>query len=331
MPISNAGGRHFLLPFEWEPSIMISMDSKVVWLADYTNDDVDVFAKALDLGLPMAYGFVIPRSILHSTFLNLKVQEKLIPLFEFTQGREPAEVLHTQTLVQKIIDRVKIPQSLTKQIIDGYEHISENERKYLRMHVSDLHRAVGVLKHVYAPLTVRISDLPYSTISVICSGEQSLLHSISMIVTQYLQKNIVQGRSIDLPSILVQRVQNGQFSGYCETINKTRADLGQMVVYGNIGAQALEETGDVYVLEKDSVKIIHRHVLTQPYKYVLKANEYKRMPIHEEDGKRQTLPDSLIMRIGYLAKDIEKKLYFPQKVYWTLEHGTLYVTKLKQI
>ncbi|MBP6994211.1 hypothetical protein KBB12_03140 [Candidatus Woesebacteria bacterium] len=307
------------------------MDSKVVWLADYIDKDVDVHAKALDLGLPMPYGFVVPRSVLHSTFLNLKVQEKLIPLFEFTHDHDPAEVLHTQTLVHKIIDRVKIPHQFTKQIIDAYEHISEKERTYLRMHVSDLHKAVGILKHVYAPMVVRISSLPYSTISLISSGEQSVLHSISLVVTQYLQQNIAQGRPLDLPSILVQRVQNGQFSGYCETINQTRSDMRQMVVYGNIGAQALEETGDVYVLEKDSMKIIHRHVLSQPYKYVLKGNEYKRISIHEEEGKRQTLPDSLIMKIGYLAKDIEKKLYFPQKVYWTLENGIIYVTKLKQI
>jgi phosphoenolpyruvate synthase/pyruvate phosphate dikinase len=104
-----------------------------------------------------------------------------------------------------------------------------------------------------------------------------------------------------------------------------------MVAYSNIGAQILEESGDVYILEKDTMHITHRHVLTQPYKYSLRGLQYKKVPIHEEEGKRQILPDSIIMKIGYLAKDIEKKLYFPQKIYWTMENGILYVTRLKQM
>lgn len=307
------------------------MDHKIVWLADYTNGDVDVYAKMLDLGLPIPYGFVIPRTVLHSVFLNLEVQEKLIPLFEYTHEQNSGEVVHVQELIKKIIEHIHIPKELVEQVQSAYEHILEKEKQYLKVHVSDIHRAVHILKHIYAPPVICISTLPYAHISQLCSGEQSLVHSISMVVIKYLQQSIAKGRPIDLPSILVQRVQNGQFSGYCETVNKVRGDTNQIVVYGNIGAQVLEEAGDVYVLTKDTVNILHRHIMTQPYKYVLKGTEYKRVVIHEEDGKRQILPDSLITKIAYLAKDIEKKLYFPQKVYWTLENGILYVTRLKQI
>lgn len=311
--------------------MMINMDHKIVWLADYTSGDVDVYAKLLDLGLPIPYGFVIPRAVLHSVFLNLEVQEKLIPLFEYTHEQNSGEVVHVQEIVQKIIDRVRIPKELVRNIHAGYEHLLDKEKHYLKVNVTDLHRAAHILKHIYSPPVVTITSLPYANITQVCAGEQSLIHSISMVVVEYLQHSIAKGRSIDLPSILVQRVQNGQFSGYCETINKVRGDNAQIVVYGNIGAQILDETGDVYILAKDTAKIIHRHVLTQPYKYVLKGTQYQKVAIHEEDGKRQILPDSLIMKIAYLAKDIERKLYFPQKVYWTLENGILYVTKLKQI
>ena len=311
--------------------MMIDMDSKIIWMADYTNDDIDAYTKILDLGLPLPYGFVIPRSLLHSVFLNLEVQEKLIPLFELTHEDDSGEVGHVRELIRTVIDHVRIPKDFSRTIRDGYEHILEKEKQYLRLHVSDFHRAAHILKHIYSPPVVRVSLLPYSKIAITCSGDQSLIHSISMAVTAYLQQNVGKGRSIDLPSVLVQRVQNGQYSGYCESVNKTRANNNQLVVYGNCGAQVLEEAGDVYILEKDSMKILHRHVLTQPYKYVLKGTEYRRVTMHEEDGKRQILPDSLIMKIGYLTKDIERNLYFPQKVFWTLENGNLYVTKLKQI
>lgn len=311
--------------------MMNNMDHKIVWLADYTNGDVDAYAKMLDLGLPLPYGFVIPRSVLHSVYLNLEVQEKLIPLFEYTHDQNSGELVHAQELVQKIIDHIRVPKNLVKQVHGAYERILEKEKDYLKVHQNDLHRAVHILRHIYAPPVVRVSALPYSEITLVCAGEQSLMHSVNMVVIEYLQKSIVKGRPIDLPSILVQRVQNGQFSGYCETVNKVRGDTNQIVVYGNIGAQVLDEAGDVYVLAKDTVNILHKHIMTQPYKYVLKSTQYKRVTIHEEDGKRQILPDSLIMKIAYLAKDIERKLYFPQKVYWTLENGILYVTRLKHI
>lgn len=310
---------------------MKAMDSKIVWLADYTEGDIDVYTKVLDLGLPLPYGFVIPRALLHTVFLNLEVQEKLIPLFEFSQEDSAGEVVHVQDLIQQIIDHTKIPKHFLRMVHVAYEHLLEKEKQYLKLHVNDFHRATHILKHIYSPPAVKVSFLPYSNISMTCAGEQSLVHTITLIAAEYLKQNIAKSKMINIPSIVVQRMQNGQFSGFCETVNKVRDNKNQIVVYGNIGAQTLDEAGDVYILEKDSMKITHRHVLTQPYKYVLKGVHYKRVSIHEEDGKRQTLPDSLVMKIAYLAKDIEKKLYFPQKMSWTLENGMLYVTKLKQI
>jgi len=311
--------------------MMSVMDQKFVWLADYTDSDIDAYSRILDLGLPLAYGFVIPRSVLHTVYLNLGVQEKLIPLFEFSHDDNSAEVVHVQELIQKIVENIKVPKDFLKQIHSAYEQMLEKEKKYLKIHVSDLHRAVHILRHIYYPPAVNVSFLPYSNISLSCAGEQSLLHSITLAIIEYLKQSVAKGQSIDVPSIVVQRMQNGQYSGYCETINKMRANNQQIVVYSNIGAQILEESGDVYIMDKDTMHIAHRHVLTQPYKYSLRGLQYKKVPIHEEEGKRQVLADSIIMKIGYLAKDIEKKLYFPQKIYWTMENGILYVTRLKQI
>ncbi len=311
--------------------MIITMYSKIVWLQDYTEGDIDPFAKILDLGLPFPYGFVISRSVLHSVYLNLAVQEKLIPLFEYSHEDSSGELAHVQDLIQQIFHNIHIPKDFAHRVNSAYEHLLEKEKYYLKLHVSDLHRAANILRHIYSPPVVRMSFLPHSSSTSFCAGESSLIDSVTQMAVSHLKGNIAKERSIELPSILVQRVPNGQYSGYCETLNKVRHNSNQMVIYGNLGAQILDEAGDLYIIDKDSVTITDRHIQTQPYKYVLKGTGYKKVAIHEEDGNRQILPDSLILKISYLCKDIERKLYFPQKIYWTLENGLLYVTRLKQI
>jgi phosphoenolpyruvate synthase/pyruvate phosphate dikinase len=306
-------------------------DKKCIWISEYTEADIDPFSRMLDLGLPIPYGFVIPRLLLHSVFLDLKVQQKLVPLFEFVQEQSPTEIVHAQKLIEQTIRRVKIPNKFSTMIQKSYESLQEKERDYLKMHTNDLHRAIHILKHVYTPYSVKLSVLPHTDPSLICCGEQSLVHSVSMLVTQYLAKSITHERSIKLPSILVQRATNGQFSGYCETINSVHNNHNQIIISANYGALLLDESPDIYLIEKDGTHIQSRHLLTQPYKYVLKGSEYKKIHLNEEEGERQVLTDSYILKIAFMAKDIEKRLYFPQKIYWTIENGNLYITKLKSI
>lgn len=320
-----------LLVFHFLNTYHEYMSSHVIWLDAYTETDVDVYTKILDLGLPMPFGFVIPRSYLHSIFLNLSLQEKLIPLFEFSKGEDVGELAHVQSLVDEILRRHHISKGFMREVSTSYEHIWEHERRYLRLHVNDLHRAAQILRHIYAPPAVRVLLLPHASHPATCVGEASLVDTIVQAVASHIKHLIASGGSLDIQSILVQRVTDGKYSGYCETVNRIRSDSHQMVVYANHGAQILDEAGDVYLLQKDTMRVTDRHILTQPYKMVLKGAGYRKMHIHEEEGRRQVLPDSLIMRIGYLARDIERELYFPQKVSWTYEHGILYVTRLRSI
>lgn len=307
------------------------MNTIAWWLTDYTEPDIDPYAKILDNHLPTPYGFVIPHEELHSLYLPLSIQQKLIPIFELAQESNTGDVKQAHLIIQKIIRNVQLPKKVSMQIIRMYELLLEKEREYLKLHTNDLHRAVHTLKHVYAPVPTKVTFLSGSPIEMVSLGDQGLLQAITLAITAYLQSRVSVERAIRLPSILVQRLTNGQYSGYCVTENPSTSDKEQLVVYANHGAKMLEDSSDVYIVQKDGATIRSRHLLTQPYKYVLKGSEYKKVRLHEEDGARQVLPDSLIMEVAYLAKDIEKKLYFPQKISWTYEGKSLYVTALRQI
>lgn len=307
------------------------MDPKIIWLADYTDVDIDPYARILDLGFPMPYGFVIPKSILHGIFLDLKSQQKLIPLFELIQHNNIDDVNHARRLIEKILRKITIPSHFSSVIHKAYEHLPEKERDYLKLKTHDLHRAIHVLKNVYSPPTVSVTFLPQSNIKLLATGEQSLLDTIVVAIISNLEHHLVTDKLLKIPSIMIQRLTNGQYSGYCQTINSAHKDTNQIVIYANHGAKVLDESADVYIVSKDTVKIRSKHLLTQPYKYVLKNGDYRKVILHEEDGARQVMPDSLIAEIAYMAKDIEKKMYFPQKIYWTYENGNLFVTQLRQL
>lgn len=307
------------------------MHANITWLADYHDTDIDPYTKSLDLGLPLAYGFVIPRSVMHTTFLPLEVQQKLIPLFELTHHQHADEIQHAHKLIKKIIEHVKLPSSFLRQIHTSYESLLERERTYLRLHTTDLHRAHHTLMHVYAPPAVSVRFLPNSAVVLHCAGEQSLVHTIVLLVIEHLKKHMVSGASPGVQSVLIQRMYNGQYSGYCDTTNTVRSAEKQMVIYSNIGALTLDEAGDMYIIDKEAMQITDRHILIQPFKYTLKGSEYKKIPLHEQDGARQAIPDSLLLKVAYVARDIEKRLYFPHRVHWTFEQGQLFITKLRPL
>ncbi len=301
------------------------------WLSEYTESDIEPYASLLDHQMPMAYGFVIPSTVLSSIFLPPEVQMKFIPLFESTNISLEGERAHVAKLIGKIIKSAKLPKGFSSQISKCYEELLEKQRGYLKMHTHDLHRAYHLLKHVYAPPPVRLSFIPKSSFETVVAGEVELQHSIVEIITKFVETHIGSYAPQAIPSILVQRVLSAQVVGTCMTKNTAGNRSDQMVIHAYFGAKELEDAADVYVIQKEGAQILTKHSVEQPFKYVLKGTQYKKHTLHPSDGSNLVLSDSQIQQIAFLSKDFEKEVYFPQKISFAYENGQLYITKIQPI
>ncbi|MFO0704157.1 MAG: PEP/pyruvate-binding domain-containing protein [Patescibacteria group bacterium] len=302
-----------------------------VWLADYTETDIEPFAKFLDHEMPIPYGFVIPSNILTSIYLDPEIQHQLIPIFESTNINIEEEREHVRKLVERIIRNSKTPRGFFTSIQTAYEKLLEKEREYLKKETHDLHKALHLMKHVYAPPAVRISFLPNSPFDSLATGEISLEHTIVEQIVKYVDLHIGNATPGKIPSMLVQRALYPQIVGSCETTNMKSNNNDQIVIHSYFGAKELEDAADVYIVQKEGAQIIAKHSVEQPFKYILKGTEYKKVNIHPQDASREVMTDSQIQAVTFLAKDFEKQVYFPQKISFAFENGQLFVTKLRAL
>ncbi len=302
-----------------------------MWLTDYTDVDIEPLTKLLDHKMPIPYGFIIPSSVLSTIFLHPQIQEKLLHLFELGNISSELERKHVTKLIAQIIAKAKPLSGFYSGVHFAYEHLLSKEREYRNLDTHDIHKAYHLLKHAYSPPVVRVSFLPNSNLEIILSGEIALEHAIVDIIVKFIDSHIGSTIPQSVPSILVQRVLDSSAVGYCETINSHGNRDDQMVICAFPGTKELEFAPDIYMIKKEGASIISRHSAEQPFKYILKGNSYKKMPLHPSEVAQHVLTDSQIQEVAFLSKDFEKEVYFPQKISFAFEKGNLFVTKLRTL
>lgn len=322
----------FFLSFIQNTRIMVCMSMQhYVWLSEYTEKDIDPYTRLLDQQVPLSYGFVIPSSTLTTLFLPLEVQQKLIPLFELVHAEEQQERSHVVKLISSIIAKSALPAPFLRDIHIAYEQLLERERAYRHLATHDGHRALHIMKHIYAPPVVALSLLPTSFDSTLARGELSLESSLRELIAAYLTRHIGHPLPPSIPSVLVKRVVDAQCVGTCETINRSGNRTDQMVITVHAGAKELEESAHVYLVQKSDAHVIARHFQEQPFKYVLQGTQYKKVAIHPKSATDEILTDSQIQKIVYCAKDFEREVYFPQKIHFAFEKGELFIERIRPL
>jgi phosphoenolpyruvate synthase/pyruvate phosphate dikinase len=320
------------LAFETKRAYHVNMkDANCVWLADYTQGDIDNIANIIDANLPMAYGFVVPSNILTSIFLTPQIEHKLLPLFDSGILNLHEEKNHIAHLVSDVIRSVSIPKKFASDITSHYEKILLKEREYKKQITNDLHTAVNVLKHVYTPPSVRLTMLPIGRVEKVVVGEIAVIDAIYDLVVEYVLSKIDSHQLGIIASILVQRVFSAQSVAQCLTTNMIAQRPDQMIIYAYHGTKELEDCAQVYILNKSTSEVISQNFTEQPFRYVQKGHKLQHLKMHPQDAVRPAISDAQIQKIFYLSKDIEKKYYYPQKISFAFEKGELLVTKINPL
>jgi pyruvate,water dikinase len=312
----------------------------IVWFNEVSKNDVPtVGGKGANLGemtradIPVPPGFIVTANayfdFLEESGLKDKIRQQLKPL-------DPSDSKQLQQIaaeIKKLIMGAAMPPELAKEIEQAYTQMG------------------GGLVAVRSSATAE--DLPEASFAgqqrtfLNVEGEKEVVAAVQECWASLFEPRAIFYRhqqgfdhfkvGIAVP---VQKMIQSQASGVMFTLEPVTSDSDKIVIEAVYGlGEAIvsgEITPDLYVVDKDSLKILTRKTVPQesqlvknPAATAKEANIW--VPLPASAQSQQKLADSEIIKLAWLGKQIEDHYRFPQDIEWAKEDNKIYIVQTRPV
>jgi len=315
------------------------MDKKIVDVNELRVDDVPfVGGKGANLGELTSAGFPVPGAFVLTTvaydhFLKgSKVLEKVNKELKGIDRKSDQSLTDASKRIRKLFETNDIPNDLKKEIIASYRMLVPKDKQIF----------VAVRSSATA------EDLPDASFAgqqetfLNVYGEDDLFDKIrkcwSSLFTAraiaYREKQGYAHEDVKL-AVVIQKMVNSEISGIMFTVDphsgakdiiiEAGYGLGEAIVGGEV-------TPDTYVIDKSKMDITKKRISTQKWKYVRgKDGGCLKVDIPAGDEKKQKIPDSCILEIAEIGRQVEIHYQKPMDMEWCIEDGKAYLVQARPI
>jgi pyruvate,water dikinase len=141
-------------------------------------------------------------------------------------------------------------------------------------------------------------------------------------------------------AVPVQRMVQSHASGVMFTLEPVTSDRSKIVIEAVLGlGEAIvsgEVTPDLFILDKDSLRIVSKKVHTQEWQLIknpedMDSNRNIKSPIAKALQSEQKITDEEVIELARLGKSIETHYQFPQDIEWAKEGNNLFITQSRPV
>jgi len=315
------------------------MEKKIVDVNELRVDDVPfVGGKGANLGELTSAGFPVPGAFVLTTsaydyFLEKsKILNKISKELEGIDRKSDQNLTDASKRIRKLFETYNIPDDLKKEIISTY-----------RMLVPK-----GKIGFVAVRSSATAEDLPDASfagqqetyLNVI--GEDDLLDKVrkcwSSLFTAraiaYREKQGYEHKDVKL-AVVVQKMVNSEISGIMFTVDPHSGAKNIIIEAGYGLGEAIvggEVTPDTYEVDKSKMEVTKKRISTQKWKYVRgKDGGCLKEDIPSGDVKKQKIPDTRILEIAEIGRQVEIHYQKPMDMEWCIEDGKVYLVQARPI
>lgn len=302
----------------------------ILWFKDLGKEDIPlVGGKCANLGellgqigMPVPNGFAVSayayKAFLEETQANKVIQELL-------SGIDMSDMTSLQNASKKMREHLEnqaMPTDIEKSIIKAYQALSKHSGK------KDV--AVAVRSSATA------EDLPGASFAgqqdtFLNITQKDLLKSIKKCWSSLFTPRAIAYRkekgfshSEVLISVAVQELIFSRVSGVMFTLEPVTGSSDKIVIDASWGlGEAIvsgQVTPDEYVLEKNTFRILDRHIVKKSKQIVSdKKGSTKWATVPKALQDRPTLPDETIVRLAQYGVQIESHYGVPQDIEWAVD------------
>ncbi len=312
----------------------------IVWFNEVGKKDVPtVGGKGANLGemikadIPVPPGFIVTANAYFDFLKKARLKDKIRHLLQPIDPGNSKQLQQTAAQIKQLILDAAMPPELARQIGQAYTQMGKG--------------LVAVRSSATA------EDLPEASFA----GQQRTFLNVEggkevVAAVQECWASLFEPRAIFYRqqqgfdhfkvgiAVPVQKMIQSQASGVMFTLEPVTSDSGKIVIEAVFGlGEAIvsgEITPDLYVVDKESFKIITKKTVNQesqliknPTAGVEETNIW--VPLPASTQSQQKLTDSEITKLAWLGKQIEDHYRFPQDIEWAKENNKIYIVQTRPV
>jgi len=318
----------------------------IVWFNEVTKDDVPlVGGKGANLGeltgaqIPVPPGFIVTATAYFDFIKKANLLDRMRTLLEPLDPNDIQQLQQVANQVKKLISNAPMPPEIASEIKAAYS-------KLLNIH--PVGRGLVAVRS-----SATAEDLPEASFAgqqstfLNVSGEEEVLTAVQGCWASLFEARAIYYRhhqgfdhfSVGL-AVPVQKMVQSEASGVMFTVEPVTSDGTKIVIEAVLGlGEAIvsgEVTPDLYILEKDGLKISSKKIAKQEWQLVRNPkgngeNPNIQVPLSPESQAQQKISDEVINKLAKLGKYIEDWYEFPQDIEWAREDDKLYIVQSRPV
>ena len=320
---------------------------KVVWFEDVGKDDIaQVGGKGANLGemtragIPVPPGFIVTAQsyfyfLEKSKLTTAKLADKIRNLLSSLDPNDSHKLQDVALEIKFLLNTAYMPEEISEEIARAYKEMG------------------GGLVAVRSSATAE--DLPEASFAgqqrtfLNVKGEEEVIAAVHGCWASLFEPRAIFYRAhqgfdhlavgIAVP---VQRMVQSKVSGVMFTIDPLTSDKGKVVIEAIYGlGEAIvsgEVNPDLYMLEKEGLKIVDKKIVQQEWKLVRNSRGGKdlekaniRVAIPDEKQALQKLSDKDIVALAKIGKQLEDRYSFPQDIEWAKDGDSLFIVQTRPV
>jgi pyruvate,water dikinase len=315
-------------------------EKAIVWFNEVTKKDVPtVGGKGANLGemtnanIPVPPGFIVTSSAYFDFLGKSKLTDKIQHLLQPLDPGDSKQLQQVAAQIKQLILDTAMPPELAREI----------EQAYVKMG-----RGLVAVRS-----SATAEDLPEASFA----GQQRTFLNVRgekevVVAVQGCWASLFEPRAIFYRhqqgfdhfkvgiAVPVQKMVQSQTSGVMFTLEPVTSDSSKIVIEAVYGlGEAIvsgEVTPDLYVIDKEGLKISGKKIARQEQKLVrnpaaVKGEANIWVPIAPAEQNQPKLTDDDVMQLAKLGKQLEEHYRFPQDIEWAKDKKKIFIVQTRPV
>jgi len=312
----------------------------IVWFGEVTKKDISIVGgKGANLGemtnarIPVPPGFIVTANAYFDFIKSAKLDGKVRNLLNSLDPNDSKQLQETANEIKQLILNAAMPPKLANEIQKAYIKLGKG--------------LVAVRSSATAEDLSEASFAGQQSTFLNVQGEENVVAAVQGCWASLFEPRAIfyrQQHGFDHfkvgIAVPVQKMVQSQASGVMFTIEPVTSDTSKVVIEAVFGlGEAIvsgEVTPDLYVVDKDSLKIIGKKIAKQEWQLI-------RNPVADDKGTNMQVPlppsmqsqqkvtDDDILELVKLGKQLEDHYQFPQDLEWAKEDNHIYIVQTRPV
>ena len=305
----------------------------VIWFGDLKKTDVPLvggknanLGEMISSGLPVPPGFAVTAYSYEKFIKETHIAEKIYEIINETviDKNDPKQYDAASKKIRKLIEKTEMPERIEKAVKSAYRELNK------KLNLTNTFVAVRS--------SATAEDLPGASFAgqqetyLNVKGPDDLIDKVvkcwsSLFTPRAIFYRNEQGFAHDkvFISVGVQKMVNSRAAGVMFTLNPVTGEKDEIVIEGNYGLGETVVSGavnpDDFVVDKQTLKIKERRIAKKTVQYIQdpKTGETIHLDVPEDKQKQPCVNEKEILKLGELAKRIERHYGSAQDIEWAID------------